>query len=131
MLVGDSRVTVCGPGVSIFVDILVELTNTVFVNSINITTDIEPVALSSIELLWQLKILQSIEKTQTWSQLSAELILTNDAPGLRRKKKNSWLRRKMKKLVGKNTTNPGCQMKNYQGSYFSPCDVNFFLRLVS
>ena len=35
MLVGDRRVTVCGPGVSIFVDILVESTNTVFVNSTN------------------------------------------------------------------------------------------------
>ena len=41
MLVGDRRVTVCGPGVSIFVDILVESTNTVFVNSINMSTNIE------------------------------------------------------------------------------------------
>ena len=36
--------------VSIFVVILVELTNTVFVNSINITTNIETAALSSISI---------------------------------------------------------------------------------
>ena len=47
MLVGDRRVTVCGPGVSIFVDILVESTNTVFVNSPNnISTNIETPVLS-------------------------------------------------------------------------------------
>ena len=39
-LVGDRRVTVCGPGVSIFVDILVESTNTVFVKSTNISKNI-------------------------------------------------------------------------------------------
>ena len=47
MLVGDRRVTVCCPGVSIFVDILVESTNTVFVNSTNnISTNIEMPVLS-------------------------------------------------------------------------------------
>ena len=35
--------------VSIFVVVLVELTNTVFVNSTNITTNIETAVLSSIE----------------------------------------------------------------------------------
>ena len=37
--------------VSIFVVILVELTNTVFVNSTNITTNIETATLSSIVLI--------------------------------------------------------------------------------
>ena len=37
--------------VSIFVVILVELTNTVFVNSTNITTNIETAALSNIRLI--------------------------------------------------------------------------------
>ena len=47
MLVGDRRVIVCGSGVSIFVVILVELTNTVFVNSSNnISTNIETPRLS-------------------------------------------------------------------------------------
>ena len=38
--------------VSIFVDILVELTNTVFVNSTNITTNIETAVLSRSEYSW-------------------------------------------------------------------------------
>ena len=53
MLVGDRRVTVCGPGVSIFVDILVESTNTVFVNSPNnISTNIETPVLSRRVTVW-------------------------------------------------------------------------------
>ena len=36
--------------VSIFVDMLVELTNTVFVNSTNITTNIETAVLSTLDL---------------------------------------------------------------------------------
>ena len=59
--------------VSIFVVVLVELTNTVFVNSTNITTNIETAALSKPEQLFQ-KILQlkealvgSLEFVSLWS----------------------------------------------------------------
>ena len=55
MLVGDRRVTVCGSEVSIFVEILlVELTNTVFVNSTdNISTNIETPVLSKRVTIWR------------------------------------------------------------------------------
>ena len=55
--------------VSIFVVILVELTNTVFVNSTNITTNIETAALSNIAHL-QPNLLWNIEKSPKETQIS-------------------------------------------------------------
>ena len=48
VIIKTRRRRIDSAAVSKFVDILVELTNTVFVNSSNITTNIETAALSNI-----------------------------------------------------------------------------------